>query len=199
MLPNQQDKPLPFDQQPNESTKAFAAFSEYLNMGAERSLAAVGKRLGKSEGLMERWSARFDWPGRVRAHEAHLATVERLATEAVARGKSAEWLARQVEQREEEWKARNEALDLAREAIGRWKGNRSRCGSLEGIARLLELASKLGRLASGMPTDRTELVGEDGGPVRVEFEMALQKVYGEPDGGAVVEAEVVPAQLTEGK
>ena len=192
--------PLPFEQLPKESAKAFAAFCEYLNMGPQRSLAAVGKLLGKSQALMERWSAKFDWPGRVRAHEAHLATVERQATEALARGKSAEWLARQVEQRDEEWKARNEALELARLAIERWKGNRSRCGSLEGIARLLELASKLGRLASGMPTDRTEVVGEDGGPVRVEFEVALKRVYGEM-AGAVVEAEVVPAgpaQLKEG-
>ena len=31
--------PLPFEQQPRESNKAFAAFSLYLNLGSERSLA----------------------------------------------------------------------------------------------------------------------------------------------------------------
>ena len=77
---------LPFEQQPRESAKAFAAFSLYLNMGAERSMAAVGEKLGKSEGLIERWSSKFDWPARVAAHAAHLAIVEREAVEVVARG-----------------------------------------------------------------------------------------------------------------
>lgn len=130
------------------------------------------------------------------AHEAHLAAVEREATEALARGKAAEWLTRQAEQRDEEWRTRNEALDLARAAIGRWKANEKRCGSLEGIARLLELASKLGRLASGMATDKTEVTGEDGGPIRVELSAALNKIYGD-----VVDVEAVPvppSRLPEG-
>src|SRR5512140_281690 len=96
-----------FEQQQRESAKAFAAFSEYLNLGAERSLAAVGQKLGKSKALLERWSRKFDWAGRVAAHASHLAVVERQATEAVARGKAAEWLTRQVDQRDEEWRARN--------------------------------------------------------------------------------------------
>ena len=46
-----------------------------------------------------------------------------------------------------------------------------------------------------MATDRTELTGEDGGPLRVELSAALAKVY-----GAVVEVEVEPVRaLTEGK
>ena len=143
---------------------------------------------------MERWSRRFDWPARVAAHAAHLAAVEREATEAVARGKSAEWLKRQEDQRDEEWKSRGELLQMAREAIKRWKNKPERCGSLEGIARLLELASKLGRLASGMPTDRTELTGEDGGPIRVELTAALNKIYGEPLPGEVVDVEAAPVK-----
>ena len=59
---------LPFEQLPKESAKAFAAFSTYLNLGSERSLAAVGQKLGKSVGLLERWSAKFDWPARVGEH-----------------------------------------------------------------------------------------------------------------------------------
>ena len=66
--------PLMFEQQPRESNKAFAAFSLYLSLGAERSTREVGKRLGKSEGLIERWAAKFDWRNRVAAHGAYLAT-----------------------------------------------------------------------------------------------------------------------------
>ena len=40
--------PESFEQQPREGAKAFAAFSVYLSLGPERSLAAVGRKLGKS-------------------------------------------------------------------------------------------------------------------------------------------------------
>jgi hypothetical protein len=45
--------PLAFEQQPRESAKAFEAFSLYLAMGPDRSLAAVGDKLGKSKVAME--------------------------------------------------------------------------------------------------------------------------------------------------
>ena len=189
--------PLMFEQQPKESAKAFAAFALYLSMGPERSAAAVAAQLAKSEQLIRRWSARWRWTDRVAAHGAHFAAVERQAMEAIARGKSVEWAAREQAQREEEWASRAEALELAREAIARWKKNEGRCGSLEGIARLLELASILGRRATGMATDRTEVTGEDGGPIRVELSAALNKIYGD-----VVDVEVTPvtaAELPEGK
>ena len=189
--------PLTFEQQPKESAKAFAAFALYLSMGPERSAAAVAAQLAKSEQLIRRWSARWRWTDRVAAHGAHFAAVERHAMEAIARGKSVEWAAREQAQREEEWASRAEALALAREAIARWKKNEGRCGSLEGIARLLELASILGRRATGMATDKTEITGEDGGPIRVELSAALNKIYGD-----VVDVEVTPvpaAELPEGK
>jgi hypothetical protein len=167
-----------FERQDKESAKAFEAYSIYVNLGAGRSLAEVGRKLGKSVGLIERWSRRFDWPERVKAEEARLAAVERQATEALARQRGAQKLKRQAEQLEAEWETRSEALDLARSAIARWKANEKRCGSLEGIARLLDLASKLGRLAVGMPTESTEVSVEQDVTVRVELEAALKKVYG---------------------
>lgn len=170
--------PEVFEQQPKESAKAFAAFCEYLNLGPERSLAAVGEKLGKSEGLMERWSRKFDWVGRVAAHGAHMALVERQATEALARSKSVEWETRREKHREKEWRLSEELIEAGEEALRRWKANEKRCGSLEGIARMLDLASKLGRLASGMPTDHTEVSGEITATLEVEWELALKKVYG---------------------
>jgi hypothetical protein len=203
-----------FEQQPKEGAKAFEAYSVYMNLGAGRSLAEVGRKLGKSVGLIERWSRKFDWPERVKAQETHLALVEREATEALARQRGAQKVKRQAEQLEEEWQTRNEALVLARAAISRWKANEKRCGSLEGIARLLDLASKLGRLATGMPTDRTEVTGEDGGPIRIEFEAALRKVYGAEggsfrqetekkipprnEGGVVLDVEALPSGEPDG-
>ena len=68
-----------FEQQPRESAKAFAAFSLYLNLGPQRSTAAVANKLAKSEQLIRRWSAKFAWTDRVAAHAAHYAIIEREA------------------------------------------------------------------------------------------------------------------------
>lgn len=176
---------LPFERLPKEGEKPFAAFALYLSLGPERSLALVGQKLGKSVGLMERWSGRFDWLSRVQAHAAHLAIVEREATEALTRGKAARWLTRREEHRDEEWEIRSELMAAGRKVLKRFsEGDRG--ATLGDVARALDLASKLGRLATGMATDRTEVTGEDGGPIQIEFEVALRKIYSEPLAGEVL-------------
>ena len=114
--------------------------------------------MGKSEGLMERWAAKFDWTGRVAAHAEYLARVEREATEAVARGKSAEWLARRETHREAEWALRGELIEASRRVLVKFKDG-SRGATLGDVARAVELASKLGRLASGLATETVEQIG----------------------------------------
>lgn len=183
--------PLPFEQQPRESSKAFAAFSLYLSLGPQRSLAAVGQKLGKSTVVIERWSSKFEWVSRVQAHAAHMAVVEREATEALTRAKAAEWGKRQEELKEEEWEMHSEAIRAGREALKRFY-EKGKGATLGDIARMLELASTLGRLATGMATNKTEITGEDGGPVRVEVTLALEKIYGEPLPGEVVDVEAKP-------
>jgi hypothetical protein len=59
------DRHRPLDRLTGESTAAFGAFCRYRDMGAERSLVKVGQQLGKSRALMERWSAAWNWVGRV--------------------------------------------------------------------------------------------------------------------------------------
>lgn len=112
--------PLEFEQQEKESDKAFAAFAMYLSMGSERSLEAVRQKCGKSSRLIQRWSSRWRWTERVTAHTSHLATVEREATEALARGKSAQWLKRQEEHRDEEWALRGELIAAGRKVLKRF-------------------------------------------------------------------------------
>ena len=123
------DIPMAFEQQPKESNKAFAAFCIYLNMGEERSTLAVARRLSRSHQLMRRWSARWDWMERVRAYAAHLARVEREATEALVRGRAAQWLERQEELREAEWQTRRRSVEEASSATA--SGSRVRRRSQE--------------------------------------------------------------------
>lgn len=187
---------LAFEQQPRESNKAFAAFSLYLSLGAERSTRTVGKQLGKSAGLIERWAAKYDWRSRVAAHGAHLAIVEREAIEAVARGKAAEWASREERLRETEWEMHERAIAAAKRGLDAYMEREKVYANLADIARMLEIASKLGRLATGLGTDGER--DEDELPtVRVEVTVALAKIYGEPLPGEVtvspptVDAEVV--------
>lgn len=172
--------PLPFEQKPDESAKAFAAFSEYLNMGPQRSLEGVSRKVGKSKALMERWSKRHNWVARVEAHQQHWAAMTRRAEVQVVREFALEKAKRQDAQKEAEWQLRCEAIELARECIARFRENAKKCGTLEGIARLIELASKIGRLSCDMATDRTEKTVDEVRTLSVEFRAAIEKIYGQP-------------------
>lgn len=68
-----------FEQQPGESSKAFAAYKSYRDLGAGRTLKmAAAAFYGAEEATesqhtqMRRWSARFDWRARVQAYEDYL-------------------------------------------------------------------------------------------------------------------------------
>jgi hypothetical protein len=183
------NSPPSFQQLPNESAKAFEAFTTYLGMGGSRSLEAVGQKLGKSKALMERWSKRHNWVARVEAHAEHITALTRSAEVEVVREFALERAKRNAAQEESEWQTRCELLALAREKIQKWREKPEKLGTLEGIARLLELASKLGRLSCGMATDKTEKTIEETHTVNVDFELALKKIYGAPLPGEVVDVE----------
>jgi len=182
--------PLMFEQQPNESAKAFAAFSLYLSLGAERSTAAVASKLAKSEQLIRRWSAKYGWTDRVAAYAAHLAVVEREAIEATVRGRAAIWESREQALKETEWAMHERAIAAAKRGLDSYMEREKVYANLADIARMLEIASKLGRLATGLGDGERRKDG-DLPAVRVEVTVALEKIYGEPLPGEVVEVEVV--------
>jgi hypothetical protein len=59
------------------------------------------------------------------------------------------WEKRFLEVREEEWQAHKDCIDAARECLRRYKAGPSRAITVAEIVKLLELGSKLGRLATG--------------------------------------------------
>lgn len=54
-------QPDPWERQEGESTKAYEAFCIYRDLGINRSIAKVGKVLGKSQALLEGWSSKHGW------------------------------------------------------------------------------------------------------------------------------------------
>jgi len=183
--------PFPFEKQPRESTKAFAAFSLYLSLGPQRGLREVARKLDKSLTVVGKWSKKFDWPARVAAHGAHLAIVEREAIEAVARGKAAEWESREQKLRETEWAMHERAIAAAKKGLDAYMEREKVYANLADIARMLEIASKLGRLATGLGTEGESRKGDDLPGLRVEVTVALEKIYGEPIPGEIVDVEEV--------
>jgi len=183
--------PFPFEKQPRESAKAFAAFSLYLSQGPERSIEECARKLLKSSRLLRRWAKQFDWPARVAAHAAHLAVVEREAIEAVARSKAAEWESREQKLRETEWQMHEAAIGAAKKGLAAYMEKDKVYANLADIARMLEIASKLGRLATGLG-DGERRNGDDLPAMRVEVTVALEKIYGDPLPGEIIDIETVP-------
>lgn len=179
-----------FEQQAKESGKAFAAFQTYLDLGPQRSLAAVGQKLGKSKVLMERWSAKYDWPGRVQAYAATVAEQERLAIQVRAVEKAVEWEKMHEGVKREAWKEAEETIAMVRQARAEWM-EKGRLPGWEGMARMLELAFKLKQFAAGMPTEVKQVETHVTGTIDVEWEIAIRKAYGEKADSGKQKAEMV--------
>jgi hypothetical protein len=80
-------------------------------------------------------------------------------------------------------------VKVADEAIARWRAS-DNVPSVGDIAKIVELASRLGRLSLGMASDRVEVSQDVRAAVHVDIHAALLRAYGEeqPEGELVVEA-----------
>jgi hypothetical protein len=171
-------KVLAFERQPKETSRAYAAFKVYLELGPERSLVAARAKVGAgTRRSFERWSHRFGWVERVRAFEQHTAELQRLAIERVATDKAVEWWKVHEPTRRKAWVEAEKAIRLVEIAQERWEKS-GRTPGFEGMARLLELAFKLKQFAAGMPSEIKEVNTTVSGKVSVEWQEAIRKAYG---------------------
>ena len=84
--------------------------------------------------------------------------------------------------RDEEWQLHNECITLAREALEHYKAQGEKRLRIPDLARIIDLASRLGRLATGIPTEHIDHAWSD---YRNDFWTAqfladLHKIYGQP-------------------
>jgi hypothetical protein len=146
----------PWEQLPGESSKAYAAFCLYQNLGSRRSIeeasrvyhgqsgqpgnkTAAGRRRCAS-GQIRLWAERWNWSARARAWDQEL---ERLKW-----SKQVEALSEMAERHA------REALMLQNKAVERLRQLRpEELGPRETLSYLIE-AAKLERLARGEPTER---------------------------------------------
>ena len=165
-----------FEQQPRESSKAFAAFKFYLDLGPHRSLASAAVKMGCSKRRMEWLSRKYDWTSRVDAYHRHFAELERQAIERLACEKAVEWWQLHEPARRQAWLEAEEAIADVREARERWRKS-GRTVGFEGMARMLDLAFKLKQFAAGMPSEVKEVHTLHAGKVSIEWEEAIKRAY----------------------
>lgn len=92
-----------WDRKPEESAKAYAAFTVYRDLGPSRTLRAAAKALQRGRSLLDHWSARYGWVVRAEAYDAQQRAIAQAAYEQGLRDEAARWARRQNEQRDEEW------------------------------------------------------------------------------------------------
>jgi hypothetical protein len=177
--------PRLWQRQPGEAPTDFTAFIAYLRLQGRRSHRVVATRTGRSLGAVRRLSARFNWPARVAAFEARLADASQDALDLLVRSTSTRTTADFERLRSAEFLLAQRVLHEARRWLRLASDPRRRETSLGQVCRVIELATKLGRLAAGMPTGdqprrrprREDAPGFWTGP---SAEEALEKVYGVP-------------------
>lgn len=131
-----------WERQEGESAQAFQAFAEYRNMGAERSLAKVAQKLGKSKPLMERWSSRWHWGIRVDAWDDEM---DKCSCRELKKGIT--------EMRKNHAGIAKAMLVKALQALQRTPVDEM---TPQDIAKMVDVAAKLERISRGEATERTE-------------------------------------------
>ena len=101
----------------------------------------------------------------------------------------AAWRDRSHELREAEWKAHKDCLQAAQYALTTIRGQKC---SISDITKLLDLASKLGRLATGMATEQVEHGWSQYNDTRfiAQIEAEVDRVFGKPIN---VQSQTLPA------
>ena len=130
-----------WERQKNESSKAYAAFCIYRDLGVERSLEKVAQNRGKpgSKSWLNTWSTKYHWVERAQAYDDYLEQEKRKEQEKA--------ILEMVERHTKE------AMALQQKALERLKSLDPNELSTRDVLNYLMEAMKLERLSRGEPTE----------------------------------------------
>lgn len=189
--------PVAADRLRNESQPAWEAYCAYRDLGFERSLEAVARKLLKSGSLLRRWSARYNWVERVARHDGVMDGIRQTAARQAEAASVTDWVTERESQRARELDMGQALIAKAKQMLewplaqrrleqdgkvtivepARWR--------LADAAKMLETGSKLVRLAAEMETDRVTLQVE---AARLAAELGI------PVEDALAEVEAILAE-----
>lgn len=152
---------LPWDRQKSEPETAYAYYLLYRDIGRTRTVARVATEVHKSRDYLHKLATRWRWVPRAQAWDRE---EDRLYVEGLAehRRDMATRHARIASALQAKVVARLQSLDTARLTPS-------------DIARWLEVATRVERLALGLPDSTTAHTGPDGGPIRAEVEQMTEQ------------------------
>jgi hypothetical protein len=90
---------------------------------------------------------------------------------------SIDWPARWEELHEREWEVRAEVLELVRVILDRWKQDADKIGTLDGVVKLIEATSKLGRLATERLAEQQAHAAQERGAMPDDFREAIARIF----------------------
>lgn len=140
----------PWERQEGESSKAFAAFVAYRDMGERRGYRKVVQQVGSHKSSIQCWMTQWKWQERILAYERYLDERRRRAAEKARRA----MLKRHAKL----------AVDMQAQVTKRLKAL-AKTGKIPNmtpreIAKVVDVAVKVERLSRGLPTEQIEHGGE---------------------------------------
>ncbi|MEV4819305.1 hypothetical protein [Micromonospora tulbaghiae] len=152
---------LAWDRQRCEPEKAYGYFALYRDLGRTRTVAKVAEQVNKSRDYLHKLATRWKWVQRAAAWDRE---EDRLYAEGLAeqRRDMARRHARIASALQGKLVTRLQNLDASKLTPG-------------DIARWLEVATRVERLALGLPDSATAHTGPDGGPIRAEVESMTEQ------------------------
>ena len=126
-----------------ESVRALEAFRAYLELGPQRRLIAVARKVGASLRSVQRWAMDFDWRGRIKSHAARSAEESAQSESVVRHGELLDAAARARAFRERQFALAEAVLDVAERYIERVDDDDLDRLSLADTCRALEFCSRI--------------------------------------------------------
>ena len=135
-------------QLPNESAKAYGAFTKYLDLGQGCPLKEVAAQTGLSLSSVWNLSSRYQWSARAYALRQHFAAITCQALDKATEKATELWAARQQLLREQDWECSQSLNAFCQQAIHQHLSKSEVEAEPYEIRGLMQLASKLGHQAT---------------------------------------------------
>lgn len=178
------DQTRPWDKRPDETDKAFKAFTDYLDFGPDRSLEKVRQKYNKNTSYIRqlgKWSSAYNWVERASAYDAH----QRAEIEQVQADLRKQLLEEELKDGQlllGKWRELLSEAELLTERLETDKNGPSRIYvevNIPGYIGLAKLRREIGdqmRRAIGLPEKITQSqhTGENGGPVELNGTQTLK-------------------------